>query len=337
MEKKVDFRTKIMDFEAKMRLPYRIKVEYAKLRIKEFIRECDLRELNYYVSVGGLDSITLLCFLRSLHVDCPAISVSHLEDLSIQKIHRELGVECIKPAVKSVTDDGRVTYWNKQTILQEFGFPVVSKDIATRVYCLKHGKSSESGARWRTLPKKWQKLLEAPFEVSDRCCYYLKHSPLLCFERKHNSAPFLGLMASEGGRRAFYLKTNGCNYYGGRTRSAPFAIFGRQDLLQLALDLQVPVPEIYGKIERKDDGTLFTTKAQRTGCEMCGFGAHLAGRPHKFDLLLERNPKAWHFWMYECCTDDDGQKFGWARVLDYIGVEYLPEQKQITLFEERRK
>ena len=31
-------------------------------------------------------------------------------------------------------------------------------------------------------------------------------------------------------------------------RSAPFAIFNRQDLLQLALDLKVPVPEIYGSI-----------------------------------------------------------------------------------------
>lgn len=336
MEKKVDLGAKIKSFDAKMRLPYRIKVEYAKLRIKEFIRECDLREIGYYVSVGGLDSITLLCFLRSLHVDCPAVSISRLEDPSIQKIHKELGVECLKPAVKCVTDDGKTIYWSKQAVLQEFGFPIISKDIATRVYCIKNGKKSESSARWRTLPKKWGKLLEAPFKVSDKCCHYLKEAPLLRFECEKNCAPFLGLMASEGGRREFSLKTNGCNYFGKRARSAPFAIFERQDLLHLALDLQVPVPDIYGKIERKDDGTLCTTKAQRTGCEMCGFGAHL-GRPHKFDLLLERNPKAWHYWMYECCIDENGEKFGWARVLDYIGVEYLPEPKQITLFDTTRR
>lgn len=82
------------------------------------------------------------------------------------------------------------------------------------------------------------------------------------------------------------------------------------------------VPEIYGTIERKEDGTLYTTKAQRTGCSMCGFGIHLEKRPHRFDILKERNPKEWNYWMYECCTDENGNKYGWARVLDYIGVEY---------------
>lgn len=31
--------------------------------------------------------------------------------------------------------------------------------------------------------------------------------------------------------------------------------------LQLALDLNVPIPRAYGKIKRKDDGTLYTTRA----------------------------------------------------------------------------
>ncbi len=73
-----------------------------------------------------------------------------------------------------------------------------------------------------------------------------------------------------------YTNEHGCNYFGkGVIRSAPFAPFLRQDLLQLALDLEVPVPEIYGRIERAADGTLYTTGAQRTGCSMCGFGIHM--------------------------------------------------------------
>ena len=59
------------------------------------------------------------------------------------------------------------------------------------------------------------------------------------------------------------------------------------------------------------------------GCSMCGFGVHLEKRPHRFDLLRERNPKEWNYWMYECCTDENGEKYGWSRVLDYIGVDYL--------------
>ena len=45
------------------------------------------------------------------------------------------------------------------------------------------------------------------------------------------------------------------------------------------------VPAIYGMIEENDIGVLRTTGAQRTGCEMCGFGIHLEQRPHRFDRL----------------------------------------------------
>ena len=46
-------------------------------------------------------------------------------------------------------------------------------------------------------------------------------------------------------------------------------------------------------------------------------------RPHRFDRLRERNPKEWEFYMYRCCTDPKtGEKFGWGRVLDYIGVAW---------------
>jgi hypothetical protein len=127
----------------------------------------------------------------------------------------------------------------------------------------------------------------------------------------------MGLMASEGGRRALMLPVNGCNYISEKTkRSCPFAIFTRQDLLQLAIELDVPVPEIYGDIARKGDGTLYTTKAQRTGCSMCGFGLHMDKRPHHFDRLREDNHDEWKFWMYE---------MGWGDVLSYIGVGWENE------------
>lgn len=178
------------------------------------------------------------------------------------------------------------------------------------------------------------------------------------------------MMASEGGQREEALIEHGCNYYGKTViRSAPFAIFLRQDILLLALEMDkwyhdhldyfekkfheqpygrnkdgspkeyVPVdsivPAIYGMIEENDIGVLRTTGAQRTGCEMCGFGIHLEQRPHRFDRLRERNPKAWEFWMYRCCTDPEtGEKYGWGRVLDYIGVEWedIPPV-QMTIFD----
>ena len=178
----------------------------------------------------------------------------------------------------------------------------------------------------------------ANFKVSSECCKYMKEIPCDKWAKEHDSFPFLGLMASEGGQREFALMKNGCNYYGKDViRSAPFATFMRQDLLQLAMDLDVPVPEVYGEIRRKPDGTLYTTKAQRTGCDICGFGIHLEKRPHRFDRLREENPKAWQFWMYECCTDPDtGEKYGWGRVLDWIGVEWedVPMVQMMMEFDE---
>ena len=119
------------DFLEKQKQDYEFKVQYAKNRAKAFVAECEKRDLNYHVSVGGLDSITLLLFLRSIGIDCPAISASHLEDSSIQKIHRMLGVESVKPIKRE--DD---TYWTKSRVLQEFGFPVLSKEIAAKIETL---------------------------------------------------------------------------------------------------------------------------------------------------------------------------------------------------------
>lgn len=344
---------KIASFIVKQKESYDFKIKYAEIRAKEFVRECENRELNYHVSVGGLDSITLYLFLKHIGIDAHGISVSYLEDTSIQKIHKQLGIESLLSATRA---DG--THWNKGQIIQEFGFPVISKETASKIETLANpteknitvrnaivtGETGEYGGYQKNSRMKMsQKWLEKfggyanddhetnyqipDFKVSSKCCFYLKEKPCDDWAKEHNSVPFLGLMASEGGRRAKSLMINGCNYFGKSTiRSAPFAIFTRQDLLQLVLELNVPIPEIYGSIEKKEDGTLYTTKAQRTGCSMCGFGIHLEKRPHRFDQLRERNPKEWHYWMYECYRNDEtGQVFGWGHVLDYIGVPWKDE------------
>lgn len=342
IERKARLKTdeKIAQFIVKQKQPYEFKVRYAEQRAIEFANECARRGLNCHVSVGGLDSITLLLFLRHIGLDFPAISVSSLEDKSIQQIHSQLGVIKLKPLKTKVE------------VIKEFGYPVLSKEIAGKIALLQNPSEknktvrhaiitgetgayggNRTGTRMK-LSKKWLEKFggyenenegvsysKPDFLVSDKCCYYLKEKPCDDWAKEHKSVPYLGIMASEGGRRQKALMMNGCNYFGASTiRSAPFAIFDRQDLLQLALHLNVPVPEIYGEIVRDTDGILRTTKAQRTGCSMCGFGIHLEKRPHRFDRLHESNPKEWNFWMND---------MGWGHVLDYIGVEWRPDP-QIT-------
>ena len=345
--------------------PYEVKIAHAKKVAGEFIDKVyagityggangdKYSAHNVHISVGGLDSITLLLFLRKYFPDVqiPAISRSSLEDKSIQRIHKELGVISI-PGIKS-----------KVGIIRDYGFPVISKSKAAKIeklqrqnekmtfiHAIMTGDMGQQGNFQHSekikLPDKWIELFgglyadhrpdlrcqSAPFKVSAQCCYFLKELPADNWAKEHNSVPFLGLMASEGGQREMGLTKNGCNYFGKETvRSCPFTVFTRQDILQLALDLDVPIPEIYGQIVRDADGMLRTTRAQRTGCTMCGFGIHLEKRPHRFDRLREDNPKEWEFWMYHCVKDPvTGEQYGWGRVLDYIGVEWENLPGQVT-------
>lgn len=324
------------EFLQKQSLPYEAKVQHAEIKAREFYNRLGG---DVFCSVGGLDSLTLLMFLRKyVAKDIPGVTISSLEDKSIQRIHKQLdNMVFLRP------------YKNKAQVIREFGYPVISKMKAKKIEYLQMpenpkqtfiraimtGDMGEQGKFRHSekikLPDKWLKLFgglyneyrpdlkcqAAPFRVSNRCCYWMKEKPANDWAKANNVHPYMGLMATEGGQRRLGLMKNGCNYYGKTvTRSCPFAIFNRTDLLQLALDLEVPIPEIYGKIVRQPDGTLETTRAKRTGCTMCGFGIHIEKRPHRFDRLRQDNPKEWNFWMYT---------MGWGKVLDYIGVKWENE------------
>lgn len=335
------------------KMSYEEKIDIATERVLEWTEICADHGKKYAVSVGGLDSIVLLLFVRKILGECEGISVSALEDTSIQEVHRELGVTAIKPDMNFVQ------------VLNTYGFPVLSKQIAAdiehlqtpknqankRLLYYNHALMTGETGPWGGFVKsesmqmedKWLRLFGghyaedrpdldckiAPFKVSDRCCGVMKEAPSIRYQQEHDIFPFLGLMQIEGGQRRYSLRKYGCNYVGKSTaRSCPFNYFSRQDLLTLALELNAPIPKVYGEIVRDPDGTLRTTKAQRTGCNMCGFGIQLETRPHRFDRLKERNPKYWEFLMYKCVTDETGT-YGWGRVLDYLGIEWENEPGQL--------
>lgn len=115
--------------------PYKVKIDHAKRVAGEFIEKVSAgityggskgdkwEAYNVHVSVGGLDSITLLFFLRKHfpNENIVAISRSALEDKSIQDIHKQIGVISI-PGDKS-----------KVSILRDYGFPVISKGKANKI------------------------------------------------------------------------------------------------------------------------------------------------------------------------------------------------------------
>jgi len=371
LEKKAENDERVTQFRKNQKEPYASKRSRAVNLAWEFYKNAEV-DGNCYVAVGGLDSIVLYLFLRSIGIDVPGVSVSSLEDKSIQKVHKALGVI----ALKSATDaDGKP--YSKVKVIRDFGWPVISKEVAGKISHLQHPTpenatvrhaiiTGETGAQggYRTGSKmqlrKWilerfggadpeGKALgyaEADIPVSDKCCYYLKEKPCDDYHKETGRWPYMGLMASEGGRREKALAVNGCNYISPSTkRSCPFATFMRQDILTMALEmdtwyqhnhhlfpgpkLDTIIPTIYGEILYDEKGNLYTTDAQRTGCSMCGFGIHMEDRPHRFDLLWERNPKEWEMWMNHVMQDANGEWYGWGRVLDYIGVKWKDPQRYI--------
>lgn len=124
---------KIKEFKKKQALSYEEKLERQKEIAWEYYTRLQGMGMNAHVSVGGLDSITLYVWLLSIGIDVPAISVSGIEDSTIQKVHKALGITKVAP------------YKSKIQVLREFGFPVISKKIAGRI-------STERFGNMRTAP-----------------------------------------------------------------------------------------------------------------------------------------------------------------------------------------
>lgn len=208
---------KVKDFIAKMKQDYAFKKAYAARRAWEFYNHPDVAGMCY-VAVGGLDSITLFLFLRSIGIEVPGTSVSMLEDRSIQKVHKALGIRALRPA-----NGPKDRPYTKIEVIREHGFPVLSKEIAGKISLLQHPSeknatvrhaimTGETGAyggyRKNTRMKMSQKWLEkfggpenekygtnyqtAPFKVSDLCCYYLKEKPCNDYARSSRRFPYMG-------------------------------------------------------------------------------------------------------------------------------------------------
>lgn len=64
-------------------LPYDVKKRRSELRANEFMEQMLERGQNAHVSVGGLDSITLHVFLKSIGIDVPAVQIDMFDQLEV--------------------------------------------------------------------------------------------------------------------------------------------------------------------------------------------------------------------------------------------------------------
>ncbi len=289
-------------------LPLPQKIRLSEVRIKTWHEHW---EGETYVSFsGGKDSTVLLHLVREIYPNTPAVFVNTgLEYPEIVDFVRTIeNVIWLKPTK------------NFKRVLEEHGYPVVSKSNAQKIRQLRTlDKNSKSYILRNTgvnskgvispigkLPEKWRFLVHAPFKISERCCDVMKKTPFKSYEKKTGRHTYTGNMAADSQlRRSNYLKHE-CNRFTGTPVSTPLGFWLEQDIWKYLDEFNVPYSEIYNK------GT------SRTGCMFCLFGLHMEKEPNRFQRMYETHPKQWKFCM---------KTLGLSEVLQFLKIPSKPRRR----------
>lgn len=293
-------------------LPIAEKVALTKKYIKEWYDHWDGR---VYVSFsGGKDSTVLLHLARSVYPDIPAVFCD--TGLEFPEVRNHA---LSMPNVTVLRPDA-----DFREVIKEHGWVFPGKDVALAIYYAKRGSDwairrlaglnndGTPSAFKQSRYVKWKHLLDAPFEISHKCCTYMKQQPLNRYHKKTGRKPIMGIMASESHRRKMAWIRTGCNAYDGKQPNCkPLSFWTDHDVLQYVLENNLYIPEVYGDIVEKN-GRLQTTGAKRTGCMYCLIACHLE-KPNKFQRMKVTHPK-----IYRYCMED----LGMEEILAYLGVPH---------------
>lgn len=302
-----------------------------------------------YVSFsGGKDSTVLLHLVRRLYPDVVAVfSDTGLEYPEIRKFVKTIdNVDWIVPQKY----DKEKKQWIKYVfadVVRDVGYPVISKNVAQRVWTFNHAKDKinsavakmfkgvyggrKDGEKSQYNIEKWAYLLNSDFLISDKCCKMMKKNPVKKYGKKTNKKAIIGTMTYESrNRRKNWLQT-GCNAFEAKEPiSTPIAFWTEQDILQYIKKYNLKYASVYGELVEDKEGKLHFTGCQRTGCVFCGFGCHLEKEPNRFQKLAETHPKLYDYCINGGEYSEDGvwqpskEGLGMGHVLDYIGVNYKP-------------
>ena len=164
----------------------------------------------------------------------------------------------------------------------------------------------ENGNRSMFNQERWTFFLDAPFEISNKCCYYLKKEPMKRYQKQTGRMPITAQTADESRLRLQVWLKQGCNAFNAKKPiSNPMSFWTEQDVLQYIYENNIPIAPVYGDVVvdyesmGQIDGQemlslckpkLKTTGAKRTGCMLCGYGAHIK-HDVRFVRLKETHPK----------------------------------------------
>lgn len=155
-------------------------------------------------------------------------------------------------------------------------------------------------------------MLNAPFDVSNKCCRVMKKNPAHTYELQTGRKPIIATMAYESNLRKSNWIKHGCNSFESKNpKSNPMSFWTEQDVLLYIKENNLPICSVYGEvvtdyetmgqcdnqmsfadfgISENERPLLKTTGCKRTGCVLCGFGCHLE-KESRFLRLKETHPK----------------------------------------------
>ena len=326
-------------------LPLELKVRMTESRIKEWVREYGTS--GVYVSFsGGKDSTVLLHIVRNLYPDVEAVFVNTgLEYPEIQQFVKTFdNVTILRPQMRF------------DEVIKKYGYPLISKEASECVgqgrialerndgkytYRLKrlNGDVKQPGGFLDM--SKWKPLLDVDFRLSANCCSVMKKYPIKAHAKKTGKHPITAQMATESRLRTQKWLQYGCNGFDMKNpKSNPMSFWTEQDVLQYIKQNDIPIASVYGDIVYKDesgfeyndsltnDGKLYTTGCNRTGCIFCAFGCHLEKEPSRFQRLKQTHPRQYEYCIGGGEYDENGiwkpnnQGLGMGHVFDELNKLY---------------
>ena len=322
-------------------LPLEVKVRMTESRIRDWVREYGTS--GVYVSFsGGKDSTVLLHIVRNLYPDVEAVFVNTgLEYPEIQQFVKTFdNVTILRPQMRF------------DEVLKTYGYPIISKEVSQAIREVKRSiqLGNTDTVRYRQLfsenktrfsKAKYRPLLKVDYNVSDKCCAVMKKAPAKTFARKTGKKPITAQMAAESKQRTAQWMIKGCNAFESKNPiSNPMSFWTEQDVLQYIKQNDIPIASVYGDIVYKDesgfeynnsltdDGKLYTTGCDRTGCIFCAFGCHLEKEPSRFHRLKQTHPRQYEYCIGGGEYDEDGiwkpnkQGLGMGHVFDELNKLY---------------
>jgi len=262
-----------------------------------------------YASIsGGKDSGVMLDIIRRyVNRNIPAVFCNTGNEFPevIQFVRKTENLVTIRP-------DMRV-----RQIIEKYGFPLVSKEQSRYIYQAKHTKSEKllnirlyGGVKGiGKIAERWNFLIQAPFDISEKCCDYLKKKPFEKYHKQTGLYPVIGTMAGESRLRLQKWLKHGCISFESKMIAAyPLSIWTETDVWDYIRKFNLPYSPIY------DMGI------RRTGCFCCGFGCHNKG-DRRFYFLKQYYPK-----IYEHFMQMSNNGVSYKEALQYCRIDF-PDKK----------